>query len=279
MKTLRILLCWMLVCFLPLSAAGAASPVLGSSTGAMSPNRTTQSYGAQLQETALGCYVADSLRAGTGAQLSIICGGLLVQSLPGGTITSDDVKAVFQQDQPVLVVTIQAEALFQLLEQAVSYAQLGEDELLDPDSSAEQFPQISGFSFVFDVSQLPGRRVREITLEDGSPLERTDTRSFTLAVPRNMTDGTLGFSVLEGAAGTAAGTLSELLSSYVQGQGQVIIPETGRITMLGSAGQTLFEQFHMGAQLPYVLLLILLIRLPWRRRRQQASGYNYPFGK
>ena len=76
MKTLRILLCWMLVCFLPLSAAGAASPVLGSSTGAMSPNRTTQSYGAQLQETALGCYVADSLRAGTGAQLSIICGGL-----------------------------------------------------------------------------------------------------------------------------------------------------------------------------------------------------------
>lgn len=272
MKTLRILLCWMLVCFLLLCAAGAASPALGSSTGAMSPNRTTQSYGAQLQETALGCYVADSLRAGTGAQLSIIYGGLLVRSLPGGTITSDDVKAVFQQDQPVLVVTIQAKALFQVLEQAVSYAQLGEDELLDPDSSAEQFPQISGFSFVFDVSQLPGRRVREITLEDGSHLEQTDTRSFTLAVPQNMTDGTLGFSVLEGTTGTAAGTLSELLASYIQDQGQVSIPETGRITMLGSAGQTLFEQLHMSELLPYVLLLVLLIRLPWRRRRQWTAG-------
>lgn len=272
MKTPCRLLCWMLVCLLLLPAAGAAGPVLGSSPGAMSPNVTARSYGARLQETALGCYVADSLRAGTGAQLAIVCGGLLAQSLPGGTITAGDVQAVFGADQPVWVVTIQAQTLFQLLEQAVSHAQLGEDELLDPDSAADQFPQISGFSFVFDVSQLPGRRVREIILEDGTALEQTDPRSFTLAVPQDMTDGTLGFSALEGAAGTAAGTLSELLASYIQGQGQVMIPDTGRITMLGSADQTLFEQFHMGTLLPYILLLALLIRLPWRRRRQRAAG-------
>lgn len=273
MKLVPRLLCWTLLCLLFLRpAAAAAGEVLGSSTGAMSPNVTTRSYGARLQETALGCYVADSLRAGTGAQLAIVCGGLLVQSLPGGSITADDVRAVFRQDQPVLVVTVEAETLFQVLEQAVSFAQLGEDELLDPDSAADQFPQISGFSFVFDVSQLPGRRAREITLEDGTALERTDPRSFTLAVPQAMTDGTLGFSALEGLRSTSGDTLSGLLARYLQSQGQVVIPETGRITMLGSAGQTLFEQFHIGSLLPYVILLILLIRLPWRRRRQRAAG-------
>lgn len=266
MKTLRTLQCWLLSIFLLLSSAGAAGSVLGSSEGAMSPNVTSRSYGARLQETALGCYVADSLRAGTGAQLSIVCGGLLVQSLPGGTITAGDVQAVFRQNQPVRVVTIQAQTLFQVLEQAVSHARLGEDEQLDPESGADQFPQISGFSFVFDVSQLPGRRVREVVLEDGTVLERTDTRSFTLAVPEDMVDGTLGFSALEDALGAAAGTLSGWLARHIQDQGQVRIPETGRITMLGAA-HSLFEQFHMGALLPYVLLLVLLIRLPWLRRR------------
>ena len=84
MKLVPRLLCWTLLCLLFLRpAAAAAGEVLGSSTAAMSPNVTTRSYGARLQETALGCYVADSLRAGTGAQLAIVCGGLLVQSLPG----------------------------------------------------------------------------------------------------------------------------------------------------------------------------------------------------
>ena len=55
MKTLRTLQCWLLSIFLLLSSAGAAGSVLGSSEGAMSPNVTSRSYGARLQETALGC--------------------------------------------------------------------------------------------------------------------------------------------------------------------------------------------------------------------------------
>lgn len=277
MKIFRGLLAWTLACFFLIAAAEGAGPALGTSPGAMSPNVTARSYGARLQETALGCYVADSLRAGTGAQLAVICGGLLVKSLPGGTITDADVQAVFRQDQPVLVVTIQAETLFRLLEEAVSYAGLGEDEQLDPESGADQFPQISGFSFVFDVSQLPGNRVREIRMEDGTLLEREDPASLTLAVPRALTDGSLGFPMLEGLEGAeAGGGLTGLLAAHIQAQGQVSIPETGRITMLGSAGETLYEQFRIGALLPYVILLILLIRLPrllGRRGRRSEDPF------
>lgn len=270
MPGIRRLFCWMLAAVLCTAAASASAPVLGSSSRAMSPNATAQSYGARLQETALGCYAADSLCAGSGAQLAILCGGQLVQSLPGGPITMEDVQAVFSQEQQVLVVEIQAGTLYQALEHGVSQAALGEDELLDPASGSDSFPQISGFSFTFDVSQLSGRRVREVVLADGSALDRKSDRRLTLAVTEDMLDGSLGYSMLTGLSGTPAGTQVQLLAAYIQAQGQITVPDTGRISMLGSAGQTLYQQLHLGVLLPYVILILLLLRLPRLLRRRNS---------
>ena len=161
MRRLGILLALMILLAWSAPAFAAEETVIGSSTGAMSPRVTVRSYGARLQETALGCYVADAMRAGAGTDIAVECGGHLVNSLPGGSLTMEDAEAVFAGDLEVAAVEITAGQLFDLLEYAVGNAEIDEAERLDPESASDRFPQISGFSFEFDVSQLAGRRIRQ----------------------------------------------------------------------------------------------------------------------
>lgn len=255
-----------------LCAAGAQAaglPVIGTSQRAMSPKMTAQSYGARLQETALGNYVADGMRQASGADIAIECGGHLIQSLPGGSLTEADARAVFAGDLDVVLVDLPSELLFDLLEYMVGTAQIDEAELLDPDSGSDCFPQISGFSFAFDVSQLPGRRLRWVALDSGQQLRRDDGQILTAALPADLLDGTMGFPMSEVLEFRAVGTQSELLISHIKSQGEVIIPETGRITMVGSSERTLYETFQIGSLLPYLILVVLLFRFFRRGRAEQ----------
>lgn len=266
-KRITIVLSAVMLWLLTSTQTCVAAAIIGTGERAMSPKMTSQSCGARLGETALGSYAADSMRTGSGADIAILCGGDLVNSLPGGPLTQEDARGVFAQDLEVAVTELTPAQLFDLLEYAVGTAQIDENERLDRSSGSDCFPQISGFSFEFDVSQLPGRRLRRITLADGTRLDREDPGSLTAALPRNMLDGTLGFSMLEGLDCRVIGTQSELLIRHIQEQEQVAIPETGRISMVGAADDTLYSSLHLGTILPYVILLVVLVRLAWRKRK------------
>lgn len=255
-----------------LTPAVGAAPSLGSSPGAMSPRATARSYGARLQETALGCYVADAMRAGAGTDIAIECGGHLVSSLPGGSLTMEDVEAVFAGDLEVAAVEISAGQLFDLLEYAVGNAEIDGSERLDPGTGSDVFPQVSGFSFEFDVSQLAGRRVRWVRMDDGTELLREDGRTVTAALPVDMLDGSMGFFMLEELPYRTVGRQSQLLAGHIRSQGTVEIPDTGRIVMVGSAEKTIYESLHLGRLLPYVILIILLFRLPGLVRKWRKAG-------
>ena len=256
----------------PALAAGAEK--LGVSTRAMSPNATSQSLGARLEETALGDYVADAFRLGTGAAVALVPGGMLAKSLPGGDLTAEDAEAVFEVSQAVCTIERTEEQLFALLEEGVGTLSLSEEEKLDPDSGPDGFLQISGVSVVFDASQRSGRRVRSITMDDGTALSRAGARSFTVAVPASMLDGSLGFSDLEGLdAQSSAGTAAQLLCAHIREQGQVEIPALGRYVRLGSMDQPLYERFHAAFWLPYVIIAIAAVRLSLQRHRpREADG-------
>lgn len=255
-----------------LCMTGAGASAVGASEGAMSPRATAKSYGARLQETPLGSFVADGMRLAAGADIAIECGGHLVKALPGGTIMEEDARAVFAANLELAVVELTAAQLFDLLEYAVGFAQIDQNEQLDEDTGFDGFPQISGFSFAFDVSQKAGNRLREVTLGDGTVLSREDQLILRAVVPVDMLDGALGFTMLEGLPYEVVGRQQETLIAYIAGQGQVIAPEMGRITMVGSAGVTLYQSLKVGTWLPYVILLILLIRLPWRSKRKREMG-------
>ena len=238
----------------------------------MSPRVTSQSYGARLQETALGDFVADAMRAAAGTDIAIECGGHLVKALPGGSITEEDVRAVFAEDRDVAVAELTAAQLFDLLEYAVSYAQIDDSEQLDKESGFDGFPQVSGFSFAFDVSQKAGKRLRSIVLDDGTELTRDSARVLRAVVPADMLDGSLGFSMPEGLPCEVVGRQVEFLIDYVTARGEIQPPATGRITMLGAEGETLYQSLKVSSWLPYVILIILLFRLPWRSRRRRRTG-------
>lgn len=238
----------------------------------MSPRVTSQSYGARQQEVSLGSYVADGMRNAADTDIAIECGGHLVKALPGGEITEEDARAVFADDLEVAVVELTSALLFDLLEYAVGHGQIDEMEKLAADSGFDGFPQISGFSFEFDVSQRSGRRLRGVSLENGWELSRADNLVLTAAVPADMLDGSLGFVMLEGLDYEVIGTQSELLIGHIRAQGQIVAPDKGRITMLGFEQKTIYEKWNIGVYLPYVILLILLFRLPWRNKRRRGNG-------
>ncbi len=257
-------LLWSLAAALCAGGASAAAPAIGTSPRAMSPNPTERSLGARLQETALGSYAADAMRFGAGTDIAIGCGGQLACSLPGGAITAEDARRVFAGDMELVSAELTCPQLFALLEYGVGEARIDESERLDPASGSDWFPQISGFSFTFDVSQAPGRRVRQVTLEGGEPLRREDSRTLTAALPRALLDGAPCCAGLEGRP---AGRQDELLAAHIAAQGTVVIPAEGRITMVGSTEDTLYERLRIEPLLPYLLLVTVLFRLTWRRRR------------
>ena len=264
-------LCALAAALLCTGTAYAAAPVIGSSPRAMSPNPTQQSCGARFQETALGSYVADGMRLAAGTDIAIECGGHLVSSLPGGKITEEDVRRVFAGDVEVVAVELTCRQLFDLLEYGVGAAQIDEAEQLDLSSGSDCFPQISGFTFEFDVSQLPGQRLRRVELDQGGEISREDERLITAAIPEDLLSGALGYAGLTGVGGRTVNRQGALLASHIAGQGQVSIPTGGRITMVGTADNTLYNTFQIGTQLPYILLIAVLFRLAWRKTRRKRA--------
>lgn len=249
--------------------------VIGTSARAMSPNATSQSLGARLEETALGSYVADAFRLGAGADIAVLPGALLAHSLPGGDLTEEDAAAVFADAQTVFTVELTEGQLFDLLEEGVGDLVLSEAERLAPESASDRFLQLSGISVTFDASQRPGGRVRSIEADDGTGFSRAGTRKLTVALPGTMLDGSLGYAWLAEKDAVPVGSASELLCSHISSQGQVEIPELGRYVRLGTSDQTLYEQLHVSSWLPLLIVAIVVVRLSFQRHRARNADGSY----
>lgn len=262
------------------------SAVLGVSESAMSPRRTSESYGARVTETSLGNLVADAFRSRSGSKVAVECGGHLIESLPGGEITEAEVYGVFADNLEVGVTELPVSLFFKVLEHAVGQTAIDAAEKIDPESGFDGFPQISGFRLVYDVSQPAGERVRQITLDDGTELAPTDEKTITLAAPADMLSGEMGFDMLQGVECRAVGTEAGLLAAYIAAQpGTLARPDTGRLQAVGTADNSIFRNLKLGQFLPYAILVILLVTLPrqWGRERNMDGTLSecrrLPFNK
>ncbi len=256
----------------PAAAYGlSASPdaVIGMSEGAMSPKRTSASYGARVTETTLGNFVSDALRMQSGATVAVIQGGHLAQSLPGGEITVGAAYQVFAENLPVGVAEIPASLFFKVLEHAVGQIAIDDAERINPESGFDGFLQVSGFCFSYDASQPAGERIREVVLDNGSELSPLDEGKISLAAPEDLLSGALGFEMLRGAAYSPAGSEAELLAAYIAGLGgEIKRPEIGRIEVVGAADYSIYRNLQGEKYLPYLILIALFIALPQQRYRK-----------
>lgn len=191
----------------------------------MSPNRTTQSYGARVEETALGNYVADAFRQAAGTDIAIECGGHLVKSLPGGDLTAADAAAVFDRDRMVVAVELTAGQLFALLEHGVGTLDIDEAEQLEPGvgllTAFHRFPASPLCTKRLPKSPAGGCARSPWTA--GAALSAGETRTLTAARRRICWTAPWG-SPCWRACPPAVGLQSELLSSLMLAQPEVSIP-------------------------------------------------------
>lgn len=206
----------------------------------------------RLEETSLGSVTADAACFVSDADISIIHGGIFSANLTGGDVTYADCKGVFREDIPLCTITVSPQEVRNILEFCVSQAQVTREEYLDREKSVfDCFPQISGFTFLYDLSAPPGDRVVWIQYE-GQELDLTDTtRTLNLCTTEPILSGA-------GIHGQPADSelVSTALFSYIEAHdGPVQQPQLGRIRTRGSNESGLFSSLGISPLFLFVVLI------------------------
>ncbi|MBI3652725.1 MAG: 5'-nucleotidase C-terminal domain-containing protein [Acidobacteria bacterium] len=138
-------------------------------------------------ESALGNFIADAYRQALQADFALVNSGSIRSdaTINPGDLTKKDVLTLLPFENGIVKVKLTGEHLKRLLENGVSKA----------GQSDGRFPQISGFSFIYDASKPVGSRVTGIYIGN-APLDAT--KSYTLALSAYTFKGGDGYD-LKGA--------------------------------------------------------------------------------
>jgi 5'-nucleotidase/UDP-sugar diphosphatase len=136
------------------------------------------------QESALGNYIADVMRASAAAHITITNGGSIRTDalFPAGSIRRRDVFAWLPFGNVVVKVAIRGAAVRAALENGVSQWQ----------QVAGRFPQVSGLQFAFNPDRPAGSRVLSVSV-GGRPLD--DAATYTVATNDFMLRGGDGYAM------------------------------------------------------------------------------------
>ena len=182
------------------------------------------------RETRFGNFVADAIRAGTGAQVAATIGGAMRydDEIPAGPITNRQIESIylFPDETRVVTFAITGARLRQILEHSVS-------------RGGNQFGgylQVSGVEFAWDATRPVGSRiVGDLRRFDGSAIGSDETLRFTINA-YTACEGGDGYSIPESAEACAARVrgprAAQLITDYMQAMKSVILPPLGRVTRL-----------------------------------------------
>lgn len=136
------------------------------------------------QQTNFGDLCADALIRVTGADVAIINGGGIRQSIRKGPITKGDVVAALPFADAILTKEVTGKQLVEILEHGLRG--------LPEENGA--FPQISGLRVIADAARPAGRRIVDIRLSSGAPI--AGDKTYVLAVTDFLAQGGDGYPVL-----------------------------------------------------------------------------------
>ena len=177
------------------------------------------------EEVLIGNLIADTMRWASGADLTLMNSGGIRYHFHAGDVTIGDVIEVLAFPNYIVVVEITPYLLREALENGVSNM---------PGNG--RFPQVSGFSFVFDQFANDGERVLSISV-DGEELDLNDQSTvFTLAINDFQAAGGDGYTTFVGLARVSeAGLQSEVFVDYLREVGLEgrIFELEGRIENVG----------------------------------------------
>ena len=198
-------------------------------------------------ETALGDWIADTVRATYSTDLAFVMGGFIRDSLPASGFTPDDpdlrrpgpgstgpydvttgdVLTMMSMAKTWATSEMTGAQVWQALEHGVGGY-----------PSAGWFPQVSGLRFSFDPRQPVGSRLVAVTRLDGTPIAKDQTE-YTVAVDNSSLEGAFGFgSVFNPARGVlrdpdTAPLLAALAADARRGRVTAVPELDGRIEVIG----------------------------------------------
>ena len=194
-------------------------------TAATTITRTADADG----ESALGDLIADAQREYAGAQIAFMNPGGIRADIQAGEVTYGELFTVQPFDNQVVRMELTGDQIYRLLEQQWQ---------LQPDGSVRaRILQVSGLEYAYDESRPLGQRVVNVTLANGTQIDRSDTQTtYTVAANSFIATGGDGFTVFKEASANQ-GTLGsdvDALEAYVGGQSFGIPADFGqRITRQG----------------------------------------------
>ena len=186
------------------------------------------------RETQFGNFVADAIRAGTGADVAATIGGAMRydDELPAGPITNRQIESVylFPDETRIATFPISGARLRDVLEHSLS-------------RGGEQFGgylQLSGVRFDWDASRPVGSRILgDLRRADGAVIAPNDTVRFSINA-YTACDGGDGYSIPESAEACktrgAGPRAAQLVIDYMRGQKTITLPPTGRVKPVHSSG-------------------------------------------
>ena len=224
-----------------------------------------------LTQCELGCAAADAVRDATGAQIALVNVGDLQNDLNQGEVAWEDVLHVFGENRPLAVAQVTGEALYRLLEHAVSQIRVdpATEQIEEGSEVFDGFCQVSGFTFRYDASAPVGERIVKVVLVDGTEVLPTTDTTFSLTATEQMLSGGCGFPAV--AYESAGIGLADALAGYLEGRSALPEGETARITVIGARNNTIVGLFPKGVLTAGILLLVVFLAftgLRFKRREE-----------
>jgi len=167
------------------------------------------------EETTLGNFVADIMRANTGAQVAFLNSGSLRASIKQGPVTVEDVFKAMPYANELMTTRLTGKEIEEVLKRSVRSTREEEDG---------GFLQVSGISFA-----VTGRLASDIRVGVGqTPLDERAT--YTVAVTDFLSTGGDGHSVFKDKTYEKTGLpLRELIIDTIRQRGVVSAGKEGRI--------------------------------------------------
>lgn len=165
------------------------------------------------EETNLGNYIADVMRANTNADIALINAGSIRASMNKGPVTIEDIFKIMPYPNELVTAQLSGSEIQEVLTRSVQGSREDEDG---------GFLQVSGVTFI-----IRGKKPEEITIA-GQALD--PAKIYTVAITDFMASGGDGYSIFKGKSITNTRLpLRELLVDSIRKQSAVEAAVEGRI--------------------------------------------------
>ncbi len=173
------------------------------------------------KETNLANLLTDAMRETAGADLTLLNGGGIRESLPKGELNMYQIGKVLPFVNSLVVVELKGDVIYKALERGLRGY---------PTVFNGGFLQVSGINYVIDASKMAGERLVSVT-KDGAPLDKDKT--YKVATNDYLFYGGDGYEEIQNSTLVSTyGLLKDVLADYIKSKGTVSPVEDGRIKII-----------------------------------------------